>query len=86
MRYGTDTSRVQVARKPADCDFLHAPIDFKECHYEKSVQVTRYSADVQSSRPIVSYDDGKTWSQLPEGEKPGRAQVYVNWEKVEDGQ
>jgi hypothetical protein len=44
----------------------------------------RYSKDVQTGQPIVSYDDGKTWNLLPEGEKPGSVQVYVDWLKVQD--
>jgi hypothetical protein len=37
-----------------------------------------------SGRPIVSYDDGKTWSPLPADEKPGPAEVYVGWDRVAD--
>jgi len=84
LRYETDSDRIHVAPKPGDCDFLHAPIGLKGCHYEKSVQVMRYSKDVQTGRPTVSYDDGKTWNLLPEGEKPGPVQVYVDWLKVQD--
>ena len=84
LRYETDSDRIHVAPKPGDCDFLHAPIGLKGCHYEKSVQVMRYSKDVQTGQPIVSYDDGKTWNLLPEGEKPGSVQVYVDWLKVQD--
>ena len=84
LRYETDSNRIHIAPKPGDCDFLHAPIGLKGCHYEKSVQVMRYSKDVQTGQPIVSYDDGKTWNLLPEGEKPGSVQVYVDWLKVQD--
>jgi hypothetical protein len=84
LRYGTDASRVQVSAKPADCDFLHAPVGFKGCHYEKSVQVTRYDNDEHTHRPIVSYDDGKTWSSLAADQKSGSPEVYVSWDRVPD--
>jgi hypothetical protein len=84
LRYNTDLSRVHVAPKPSDCDFFRAPLGFKGCHYQKSLQVARYKADVRSGQWIISYNDGKTWNQLVEGEKPGPPDVYVNWERLED--
>ncbi len=86
LRYDTDSSRVQVAPRPGDCDWDYAPLGRKGCHYEKEVSVTRYSTDAKTGKSIVTYDDGKTWDWLPEGEKPERAQVYVTWRKVKDGQ
>ncbi len=86
LRYHADSSRVQVVPRPADCDWSYAPLGRKGCHYEKEVFVTRYSTDAKTGKPIVTYDDGKTWDWLPEGEKPGPVQVYVTWRKVRDGQ
>lgn len=86
LKYDTSSNHVHVLPKPTDCDFLHAPIGFKDCHYEKSVQVTRYSTDVHSRQPIVSYDGGKTWRFVPEGEKTGPAEVDVGWVQVREGQ
>jgi hypothetical protein len=83
-RYGADSSHVQVAAKPADCDFLHAPIGFKGCHYEKLVQVTRYRSDKNTHQSMVSYDDGKTWSFLSTRQKSGSIEVYVLWERASD--
>ncbi len=85
LRYSTDLSQVKILPKPADCDFLHAPIGFKGCHYEKSMQVTRCKTDAQSGNTVVSYDDGKTWATAEAGEKPGPTQVYVGWDRVTDG-
>lgn len=82
--YNTDSSRVQILPKPADCDWDYAPLGRKGCHYEKEVSVPRYSTDTNTGRPLVTYDDGKTWNWLPEGQKPGPAQVYVTWRKVQD--
>ena len=84
IKYDTKRDYVRVTPKPGDCDFLHAPIGLKGCHYETSIQVTRYSKDVQSGRAIVSYDDGKTWSPVPADEKSGPTEVYVGWDRVAD--
>ncbi len=85
LRYSTDLNQVKILPKPADCDFLHAPIGFKDCHYEKSTVVTRYKTDAQSGNTVVSYDDGKTWATAEAGQKPGSTQVYVGWVRVMDG-
>ena len=77
--YHTDEQHVHISPKPADCDFLYAPMGIKGCHYARSVQVTRYSTDDHSGQPIVSYEDGKVWTLLPEGEKTGPTEVYVSW-------
>jgi hypothetical protein len=69
LRYSTDGEHVQVLPKPADCDFLRAPIGLKGCHYRKSVQVTRYSKDARTNQPMVPYDDGHSWSALSAGQK-----------------
>jgi hypothetical protein len=86
LAYDAATKDVFVAPQPSDCDFLHAPIGSKDCHYEKLVEVTRYSSDTQSGQPIVSYDDGKSWNWLPPGQKPGPIEVYVIGNRVEGAQ
>jgi hypothetical protein len=60
----------------------------KYCHYEQTVSTTRWATSA-AGHPIISYDDGKTWSNFdPEGaEVPKYSivnEVYVNWEKKED--
>lgn len=86
LKYGTDSGRVDVAPKPENCDWDYAPLGRKGCHYEKEVTVARYSRDAKTGRPIVTYDGGKTWYPLPEGEKPGPIQVDVWWRYLKDGQ
>ena len=73
------------ARPPA---FLAAPLGEKYCHYERTVSITRWGTS-QANTPIVSYDDGKTWSSFdPAGEKVPQYStvkaVYIGWEKKED--
>jgi hypothetical protein len=33
-KYRVFTDKVQIDPKPTDCDFWHAPVGFKSCHYE----------------------------------------------------
>ena len=84
FKYGTNGNHVHVSPTPADCDFLHAPVGFKGCHYEKSVQVMLYGTDVKTHQPIISYDEGKTWNWLPAGHQAELNEVYVGWDRVAD--
>jgi hypothetical protein len=82
LKYDTDSTHVHITPKPGDCDFLSAPIGFKDCHYEKSVEVTRH-ANGSTGPPIVSYDDGKTWHPLPADQLlSSSVEVYVSWNRV----
>jgi hypothetical protein len=85
---GVPSSQVYIQDKPHDCAFLAAPLGEKYCHYERTVSITRWASSLTGS-PIVSYDDGKTWSTFdPAGEKVPQystvKQVYIGWEKKED--
>jgi hypothetical protein len=35
--YSVDQSHVFIEKKPTDCDWGHAPIGSKDCHYDKAV-------------------------------------------------
>lgn len=90
VEYGApnDISYGQVTKDdiPHDCDWLKAPLGDKECHYEANVQIIRTGRDVNSGRPIYSYDDGKTWlwNDSANGSEAVKSSVYVGWNKVED--
>jgi hypothetical protein len=86
--YSISSSEVYVQDKPHDCAFLAAPLGEKYCHYERTVSITRWATS-QTGNPIVSNDDGKTWSSFdPAGEKVPQYStvkaVYIGWEKKED--
>jgi hypothetical protein len=85
-----DSSNVLYTEKPKDCDFMHAPLGDKGCHYKKAVNgfnaagyrivgedTPRYSNDKHTDKAIVSYDDGKTWDFLPDGKKVDNVVVKV---------
>jgi hypothetical protein len=61
-QYGIDSSQITVEAKPTDCDFMHSPLGDKDCHYTKEVSIIKRGMDTKSSRPIISFDNGKSWS------------------------
>ena len=94
-----NSSNVLYTEKPKDCDFMHAPLGDKGCHYKKVVNgfnaagyrivgddAPRYSSDVKTHKVVISYDNGKTWDFLPAGEKVDNVvvKVEVDWVKVSD--
>jgi hypothetical protein len=42
FKYDVNVGQVHIAPKPTDCNFWHAPVGFKDCHYEK--WVARYGS------------------------------------------
>jgi hypothetical protein len=81
---------IKVQSKPIDCDWDYAPLGRKGCHYEKRVVVIKHSISTQNL-PIVSYDDGKTWTVEDRTGTSHAAneryeEVSVTWEKVQDNQ
>lgn len=86
--YNIPSSEVYVQDKPHDCAFLAAPLGEKYCHYERTISIIRWAKSTEGA-PIVSYDDGKTWSTLdfdPAGVPRYSTvkAVYIGWEKTED--
>lgn len=81
VQYSTNSEMVILGKEPADCDFFRAPLGEKDCHYEKAVLVTIYALDPQTGRPVVSYDERKSWQWNDGGPKEG-TRVYVTWHKV----
>jgi hypothetical protein len=86
-QYGVDYSHVYKDKKPHDCEWLAAPLGDKNCHYDAEARKDSVmtSTDRTTGRPIVSYDEGKSWS-WNDGDYPAKAEsnVYVSWQKVED--
>jgi len=87
LQYGANYGDVTKDKKPHDCDWLAAPLGDKNCRYDPLVQVQTITtgSDKNSGRPIVSYDDGKTWD-FNDGTNPAKASttVYVGWQKVDE--
>jgi hypothetical protein len=85
--YGVDSDQVTIEKEPADCNFLHAPLGGKGCHYYPQVRTikvkTQYIDFQRGSVNYVSFDDGKTWA-VDDATPPTKPQVIVSWDRVED--
>ena len=99
LRYGLSPENVHVDAKPTDCDFLTAPLGIKGCSYKTSVRALnlagawvagdgapKYGRDTKTGKPILSYDNGKSWNWLQEANIPDLKvdKVLVSWVKVKD--
>ena len=100
MEYSISSDQVQRSDRPTDCDWDHAPLGGKGCHYKKTVSAYNskgelvagddapiYGNDGSTGRPIVSYDNRKTWQWLREGQSLpdlGVKEVEIVWSKVEE--
>jgi hypothetical protein len=97
--YQINSDQVHWNNKPSDCDFMHAPLGDKGCHYKKTV--TAYNAAEYpvagdnapkydkntNGNPIISYDDGKTWQVWPADTPVPDSKVKsveIDWVRVAD--
>ena len=84
-----DSSKVIIEKHPHDCDFFAAPLGEKYCHYERIVTTLQWATST-TGNPIVSYDEGKTWSTFtPEAgvtvpKTPTVQEVHITWEKKDE--
>lgn len=90
LAYGVSSDKVQIYTHAHDCAFLAVPLGEKYCHYERVVSTTRWGRSVGSGHPIISTDDGKTWTEFTPDANVSVPQystveeVYVGWEKKDD--
>lgn len=97
LRYMVSPSKVQVDAKPRDCFFMTAPLGDKGCHYKAAVSAVntqgilvggdnapKYGHDTKTGKPIISYDQGKTWNWMITPDVPDQKidKVVVTWDKV----
>jgi hypothetical protein len=88
IQYDVATGKITVEKEPHDCNFFAAPIGNKYCEYERSVLVVRWATST-SGTPIISYDDGKTWSAFtPDAgvtvpQQSTVKEVDISWSKKE---
>jgi hypothetical protein len=97
--YKVSMDNVHTNKKPKDCDWMRAPLGDKGCHFKRIVaafnasgeqvggdDAPKYSRDTKTGKPIVSYDNGKTWGWFPAPEAPDLKvkNVEVRWTKVTD--
>jgi hypothetical protein len=82
IQYGVRYSSVTKLKEPHKCDFLTAPIGNKNCHYEAEVSTVRTAISTEG-KPIVSWDDGKTWTS-DDNVPLTKSSVSVSWKKVDE--
>jgi hypothetical protein len=90
VEYSVLADKVIVATHLHDCAFLAAPLGEKYCHYDREVSTLRCATST-TGNPIVSYDEGKTWSVVTNPDPSVTwpkydtvSQVYISWKKVEE--
>jgi hypothetical protein len=90
VRFGVNANAVRVEKKPHDCDFMAAPIGIKYCDYDPQVSFIRWGRSQTTGDPVISYDDGKTWTVFtPDAnvtvpQSNTIKEVLVGWQKKED--
>jgi hypothetical protein len=50
IKYAVSAEKIYVDTKPTDCDFWHAPLGEKGCHYQRVV-IGRHLKDIREIRP-----------------------------------
>jgi hypothetical protein len=85
--YNVGYDQVTIQKKPTDCNFFHAPMGSKDCHYDRmvsTIQVKTENSD-PARYPVnyVSFDGGKTWI-VDDATPPTKPQVIVSWERIEE--
>jgi hypothetical protein len=70
IKYALSADKIRVDTKPTDCDFWHAPLGEKGCHY-KRVVIGRHLKDIREIRP------GESTSERFES-------VLITWVKKTD--
>jgi hypothetical protein len=77
--YDVPEDQLTVTKKPYDCDWSTAPLGSKHCYYERKLLRARTAVNSEG-KPIVSYDEGKTWNF---DTSPPSKSILI-WEKVDD--
>lgn len=94
-----NSRQLHVDAEPKDCDFLHAPLGSKSCHYEADVNAynaegilvagdhaPEFGHDSKTGKPIVSWNGGKTWEWMTTADVPNTnvTRVVISWVRVTD--
>jgi hypothetical protein len=76
IRYDAGFANITIEKRPLDCDFLHAPVGGKSCHYEKRTSVFGDEERQALIRQATTTEEKQTASKQPNA-------VTVYWEKKE---
>lgn len=95
MQYHVSPDKVSIDPEPTDCDFWHAPIGLKGCHYERLVAAqlrdrsgkAEYRYDPKTGDLIDLRANEKASGALRPSEPDSNARydsVWVSWVKKSD--
>lgn len=77
VQYDVPNEQITIDKEPKDCNFLHAPIGGKDCHYERQVAASKVKGN-QWGGQDVSYNDGKTWTRYAKNDNGNWIVSYDN--------
>jgi hypothetical protein len=97
VKYKIPVDQVYTSNKPSDCDWTYAPLGNKGCYYKAVVSAfnaagdlvggddaPKYGKDSKTGKPIISYDDGKTWGWSYADANLHVKTVRVEWIKINE--
>jgi hypothetical protein len=84
-QYHIQDDHIHFTPKPKDCDWGHAPIGDKACHYKKQI-LLGISRDTAQGRYMdeETYRKAVTGKGLYDAPAPIVTDVYIDWEKIEE--
>ena len=71
-----------VDEKPTDCDFLHAPIGFKNCWYRASTMILIRRKDGTSQLYLIKNKESPYDLTYQDAQHRGK-EIRVSWERTE---
>ncbi len=74
VKYDTDFKNITVGKRPTDCDWLHAPLGDKDCHYQKATNVFGVEQRRQLASQATTQEEKHRYEEMPNA-------VNVYWEK-----
>jgi hypothetical protein len=77
MRYSASWANVDINKRPSDCDFTHAPIGGKGCHYKKNTFIFASDERAKAMQLASTPEERQEIANRPNT-------VMMYWEKKQD--
>jgi hypothetical protein len=82
MKYGVPIENVVMPpSKPTDCDWTHAPLGNKDCHYEKQVLLRNANGQLVGGENFFEAGTKRSFDHEPQDKV---TDVYIEWIKVNE--
>lgn len=86
LAYHVDDDQVFVESEPSDCDFLHAPLGSKSCHYERQISVMlrdQRTGELLKASPLDEMPGSRGVG--PDGRSlPVVLEIHMRWLRVQE--